>query len=108
MTKFRPECHKACADEDALPDDTALFLIRDAVLKRRMLIYGRLHDGAGHHCAIGAFWADNPKVVLNADLIDEVAAVNDSVPRNATPEERWKKVSEWLRWKVRVLAARKP
>jgi hypothetical protein len=87
-----------------LPDDTALFLIRDAVARRGSLIYGRLNDGKGEHCAIGAFWADNPGQVLNSKLIDEVAAVNDSVPPSATPQQRWKKVNEWLRFKIARLA----
>ena len=102
MSKLRPECRSA--SKPALPDDTALYLIRDSVARRRSLIHGRLHDGAGRRCAIGAFWDDNPGAVLNSALIDEVAAVNDSVPPSATPKERWKKVSEWLRWKLRVLA----
>jgi hypothetical protein len=104
MSTLRPECKNAKGDTPALPDDTALYLIRNAVAKRRTLIYGRLHDGAGRHCAIGAFWEDNPKAVLHSKLIDEVAAVNDSVPPTATPQERWKTVNSWLRWKLRVLA----
>jgi hypothetical protein len=74
------------------------------VSHRRALIHGRL-DADGEHCAIGCFWADNPKAVLNARLIDEVAAVNDSVPSSVTPHERWKKVNSWLRWKIKVLAS---
>lgn len=103
MSNLRPECGTATIGT-ALADDTALFLIRDSVAKRRSLIHGRLHDGGGHHCAIGAFWADNPKATLRSSLIDEVAAVNDSVPPTATPHERWKKVNEWLRWKIKVLS----
>jgi hypothetical protein len=101
MSKLRPEC--GTTTEPALPDDTALFLIRDSVARRRSLIYGRLNDGHGDHCAIGAFWADNPKAALNARLIDEVAAVNDSIPPTATPRERWKKVNSWLRFKIASL-----
>jgi hypothetical protein len=89
--------------EDALPNDTALFLIRDSVARRRELIYGQLDDGYGNHCAIGAFWADNPRTTLNSALIDEVAAVNDSVPPSATAKERWKKVNSWLRFKIATL-----
>ena len=89
--------------EPALPYDTALFLIRESVKTRRELIYGRLGDESGNHCAIGAFWEDNPKAVLTSALIDEVAAVNDSVPPSATPKERWKKVNSWLRFKIAVL-----
>jgi hypothetical protein len=87
----------------ALPYDTALFLIRDSVARRRSLIYGRL-EAHGKYCAIGAFFHDNPNAELATALIDEVAAVNDSVPRSATPKERWKKVNEWLRFKTACLA----
>lgn len=100
MSKLRPEC--VDAKGTAIPNDTALFLIRDSVGRRRELIHGRL-DKDGEHCAIGCFWADNPKAVLTSKLVDEVAAVNDSVPPSATPQERWKKVRSWLRWKIKVL-----
>lgn len=104
MSKLRPETETYRGSESALPDDTALFLIRDSVAKRRALIYGRLNDGAGEHCAIGAFWADNPGRILHASLIDEVAAVNDSIPKTATPHERWRKVNSWLRFKIAGIA----
>ena len=104
MSKLRPECGSSFGV--AVPDDTALFLIRDAVARRRSLIYGQLDDNRGRHCALGAFWADNPGTTLHTELVDEVAAVNDSVPPTALPRERWKKVNEWLRWKIKVLAAR--
>jgi len=90
-----------------LPDDTALFLIRNSVARRRSLIHGRLHDDRGRHCAIGAFWTDNPHTSLNSSLIDEVAAVNDSIPPTATPHQRWKKVNEWLRFKLAALTKRR-
>lgn len=105
MTRLRPECTDA-PGKPAIPNDTALFLIRDAVARRRGLIHGRLHNGKGGHCAMGAFWDDNPNAVVYSDLIDEVAAVNDSVPPTATAKERWKKVDKWLRWKIKVLAAK--
>jgi hypothetical protein len=104
-SKLRPET--TTATTRALPDDTALFLIRDAVAKRRILIHGRLDDAYGNHCAIGCFWTDNPKLVLRSSLIDEVAAVNDSVPPGpGSAQKRWKKVNAWLRWKLRVLTAK--
>lgn len=104
MSTLRPECRTARSDDaPVLSDETALYLIRDSVARRRSLIYGKLHDGNGGHCAIGSFWADNPRAVLHASLIEEVAAVNDSVPTSATPQERWKKVNSWLRWKLRLL-----
>lgn len=107
-SKLRPETLSAGPkDGPALSDDTALYLIAQSVARRRSLIYGRLHDGEGHHCAIGCFWTDHPKTVLNSTLIDEVAAVNDSVPKSTSAHERWKKVNSWLRWKIRVLATGK-
>ena len=105
MSKLRPECGDS--KERALPDETALFLIRNSVAKRRSLIRGRLHDGAGGHCALGCFWTDNKNTPINSALLDEVAAVNDSVPKTATPHQRWKVVNGWLRWKLKVLAGDK-
>jgi hypothetical protein len=104
MSKLRPDCSRADPSTPALENSTALYLIRDSVAKRRSLIHGRLHDRNGGHCAIGCFWEDNPKTVLASSLVDEVAAVNDSIPPTATPHERWKKVNSWLRWKLKVLA----
>lgn len=101
MSKLRPECRNST--DPAMPDDTAIYLIRDSVARRRGLIWGRLH-AKGEHCAIGAFWADNPGVTLHSSLIDEVAAVNDSVPKSATPQQRWKKVQGWLRFKIKSLS----
>lgn len=104
MSKLRAEC--VTSFNRALPNDTALFLIRDAVARRRSLIHGRLDGPNNTHCAMGAFFADNPHATLKSALIDEVAMVNDSVPTTATPRERWKKVNDWLRWKIRVLATK--
>lgn len=102
MTSLRPETRAASGP--AISDDTALFLIRKSVARRRSLIFGRLHDEKGGHCALGAFWNDNSSAVLNSSLIEEVASVNDSVPATASAHERWKLVNSWLRWKLRVLA----
>jgi hypothetical protein len=102
MSKLRPESRDVL-NGNAIPDDTALFLIRQSVAKRRSLIHGRLHNGKGLHCAIGAFWTDNPNVLLHASLVDEVAAVNDSIPPTASPRERWTKVNSWLRFKIASL-----
>lgn len=101
-SKLRPDCQSG--NNPALPDDTAVFLIRDAVARRRALGYGRLHDKNNRPCAMGAFFDDNPKVSCSWRLLEEVAAVNDSLPKTATPQQRWKKVMEWLRWKTKVLA----
>lgn len=105
MSKLRTGLRDA--NGDALPDDTALFLISQSVAKRRELIYGKLNDEVGNHCAIGCFWEDNPKAILHSSLIDEVAAVNDSVPPSATAKERWKKVNSWLRFKLASITRKK-
>lgn len=102
-SKLRPECGSSSSNT-SIPDDTALFLIRDSVARRRTLAYGRLHDNNGRHCAMGCFWEDNPKLSPSWSLLEEVAAVNDSLPRTATPQQRWKKVMEWLRFKTASLA----
>jgi hypothetical protein len=106
MSKMRPEC-RTTTSGNAIPDDTALFLIQTAVARRKSLIYGRLHDGYGEHCAIGAFWEDNPNVILHSSLVDEVATVNDSLPLTATPKERWETVNSWLRFKIASLSKRR-
>jgi hypothetical protein len=87
-----------------MPDDTALWLIRDSVAKRKGLIYGKLDGAKGEHCAIGAFWADHPGVTLHTHLVDEVAAINDSVGPKASPQARWKKVNSWLRFKIKAMS----
>lgn len=104
MSKLRPELGPSTADGKALSDETALFLIKESVERRHMLIHGRLKDGRGNYCAIGSFWADNPGTTLHTALIDEVATVNDSVPASATAKERWTVVRRWLRWKIKVMA----
>lgn len=103
MSKLRPECDDST--DPAIPDDTAFYLIRNAVAKRRSLAYGKLRDGA-NSCAMGCFWDENPGKTVTNRLIDEVAAVNDSVPKTATPHQRWKIVNGWLRWKLNVLAGK--
>lgn len=104
MTKLRPECGIGDGTAISLPNDTALYLIKESVERRGILIHGRLHDGRGNHCAIGSFWQDNPQYSLPSSLVDEVAAVNDSIPPTSTPKERWIHVRKWLRWKIKVLA----
>lgn len=103
MSKLRPEC--GVGTTPAIPDSTALYLIQAAVAKRRSLIHGRLNDRNGGHCAMGCFWADN-RGSINQHLVDEVSAVNDSVPPSATPSARWRKVNKWLKWKLATLAGK--
>jgi hypothetical protein len=105
MSKLRPGLPDS--NKPAMPDDTVLFLLRDSLARRKGLIYGKITDSAGEHCAIGAFWADHPGTTLHSSLIDEVAAVNDSVPPSATPRDRWKKVNSWLRFKIASLTSKR-
>lgn len=107
MSKLRPNW-MGLKDSDGkpIPYDTALFLIRDSVARRRSLIFGKLHNAQGESCAIGCFFDDNPRATLSSALIDEVAAVNDSIPPTVSAHERWKKVNSWLRWKINVLAGK--
>ena len=107
MSKLRKECGKGDKDSVSLPRDTALFLIRDSVERRRRLIHGRLHGPKGLHCAMGCFWADNPNAAINENLVDEIATVNDSLGPNVTTRERWFHVRKWLRWKLRVMSTAK-
>lgn len=78
---------------------TAYLLVYEAVKHQPGLIHGKFDDDWGGHCAIGSYWADHPKTALDGDFIDEVALVNDSLPR-ATPEKRRAFVLRWLRWKL--------
>ena len=94
------------ADGPALSYRIAIDLIYKSVARRRSLAYGTLHDDSGKHCAIGCFWADHPGAVLYADLIDEVAAVNDSLPAGKSPKQRWKYVMRWLRQKANAMTRR--
>src|SRR5438270_516913 len=96
MSKDRVTGH----NPDALPSppyETALYMIAEAVRRRRALIHGRLYDHHGGCCAVGAFWADNPRMSLSERVIDEVAAYNDSIPPTESAPVRWKKVKCWLR-----------
>ena len=103
MSQLRPETVAANSNSPCLTGATAYFCVLNAVKSQAWgLIHGRLHNGYGHHCAIGSFFAAEQKTALQEDLIDEVAAVNDSCP-GATPKERRTIVMRWLRWKLKTL-----
>lgn len=113
MSNLRPECGKASPGDYCPKGATAYLSIYNSVKGESYgLIHGRLHDGAGHHCAIGSFFTSVDKgTALPTDLIDEVATVNDSC-RAFTPKQRRTAVLQWLRWKLEQLgyrmAGRKP
>lgn len=98
MSHLRQEC-TTTEYRPALPDDHVLDLVLASVSRRRTLAHGHLNVGA-KHCALGWFWKDHPKAVVNTSLVDEIAAFNDSFPR-ATPQRRWQRVVAWLRKRVR-------
>lgn len=99
MSLLRPEC--STSSKEKLPDQVVLRRVYDAVRKRRTLAYGKL-DAADGHCAMGCFWDDNPGTVVATKVLDQVAAVNDSVPPTATRSERRKHVMRWLEWKLGI------
>src|SRR5687767_11763757 len=100
-SKLRSETVDAKPTSYSPKGGTAYYMIYSAVKHQDGLIQGRLHD-RGAHCAIGSFFEDNEKTALGVDIIDEVAAVNDSVP-HLTPRQRKTHVLRWLRWKLQTL-----
>lgn len=98
MTDARPECRDS--SNDAFPDLHVLRSTYRAVKKRRGLVYGKL-NAEGGHCALGCFWEDNNGAV-RAKLVNEIAAVNDSVPPTAGRRERRAHVLRWLEWKLGI------
>lgn len=100
MSKLRPNVSANTTNNPVLRGGTAYCAILNAVQEEKDgLIHGKLHAN-GMHCAIGSLWERLPKVALPNDLIDEVAAINDSMPK-ATPKQRRLRMMKWLRWKVK-------
>jgi hypothetical protein len=97
-SRLRPGLPTADPCTPTLRGGTALYSILGAVESQPGLVHGQLH-WRGAHCAIGAFFHVNPHVALPSDLIDEVAAVNDSVP-HLTHAQRRTFVARWLRWRL--------
>lgn len=100
-SQLRKETVSAKPGTYAPKGGTAYYMIYSAVKHSDGLIHGKLDDH-GAHCAIGNYFEDNPKTALGFDLIDEVAAVNDSVP-HFTPKQRKSHVLRWLKWKLAQL-----
>lgn len=100
-SKLRPELNWAGNKGTGYcpTNGTAYLMIYNAVKSKDALIAGKLH-AHGESCAIGSFWDVNPKCSLEANLIDEVAAVNDSAV-NVSSKQRRLIVLRWLRWKLK-------
>jgi len=78
---------------------TAYLMILNAVEQQPGLIHGELETPKGDYCAIGSYFHVNKRTCLPYALIDEVAAVNDSMP-TLTRHQRKLCVMRWLRWKL--------
>lgn len=102
MSRLRPETRNADAREPCLYDGAAYFAIYNAVREQDGLIHGRLNNAAGEHCAIGSYFALKKHVCLPQNIIDEVAAVNDSMPQASTIYRK-RQVVRWLKWKLGTL-----
>lgn len=100
MSKLRPTLRDG-SKWPCMTNGTAYLMIHAAVDREDGLIHGALHDH-GASCAIGSYFNINGTTSLPSVLIDEVAAVNDSVP-HLTPLGRKKFVSRWLKWKLTQL-----
>ena len=99
MSRLRHELQTT--NKPCMSYQDAFFRVMQAVGRNRKLIHGRLHNN-GDSCAIGCTFNDGVKV-LPITVIDEVAAYNDSFPK-LTPQQRWKRVMSWLRWKNKLMS----
>lgn len=98
MSKLRPTLSDAKPGTPCMKNGTAYLMILNAVEQQKGLIHGELH-AHGAHCAIGSYFDVNDRTCLPSALIDEVAAVNDSMPQ-LTPAARKKRMMQWLKWKL--------
>lgn len=98
MSKLRPTLNPTTLPATQTGAN-AYYSIYAAVEQQKGLIHGRLHAGAGEHCAIGAYFDIHTRAVLPESLIDEVAAINDSCP-SYYPSVRREFVMRWLRWRL--------
>lgn len=103
MSELRKELRSVKPSEDTpvMKNGTAYMMILSAVKQSEGLIHGTLHKN-GESCAIGRYFDINEHTALPSQLIDEVAAVNDSVP-HMTMRQRKLHVAKWLRWKLKAL-----
>lgn len=103
-SNLRPELHDS-ATPSGFSYETALYRVYEAVSRKRRLLHGHLHDRKkGLSCAIGCTF-DDGVTSMPTKVIDEVAAYNDSFPK-LSPEQRWRKVHAWLKFRVETLRAK--
>ena len=101
MAKLRPELPNAHPSTPCMRNGTAYLLIYNAVKDAPGLVHGKTTIGR-EHCAIGWYFEQQPRTALEASLIDEVAAVNDSIPHR-TMKQRRDLVLKWLYWRLKGL-----
>lgn len=98
MSNIRPEL--VTSRYRGLGYRDSYYRIAQSVSGERRLIRGRLKIG-GDVCAVGSYFERGPgdPTPIDARAIHEIATYNDSL-HTETPEERWRKVTSWLRFKV--------
>lgn len=101
-TPTRPTLRDAAPGTPSMRGGTAYLLIYRAVKDAPGLIHGQLRNNRGEYCAIGNYFQRHAGTALPPDLINEVAAVNDSVP-GATIRQRKLHMQRWLRWRLAEL-----
>lgn len=99
MSTLRPTLRNS--SKPGLDYSSTYYRVLQATADHRLLIHGKLRDTQGLTCAIGCYFqeADKP---INTQAVDEIAAYNDSFP-TLTPYQRWRKVRQWLKFKVTQL-----
>lgn len=98
MSKLRPTLTNAKPGTPCMRNGTAYLMILNAVETRKGLVSGEL-EIKGEYCSIGSYFHVNKGTSLPDPLIDEVAAVNDSMP-TLSPSERKVRMVRWLKWKL--------
>lgn len=99
MSRLRPTLEPG-GDSPVVKDGTAYLLIyRSIQAESGGLLHGVLRNKRGQVCSIGRFFNAHPQHALPGGLIDEVAAVNDSMPAK-TMAQRKRSVMKWLRWRM--------
>jgi len=101
MSRLRPQLSSNPDKWPLISNGTAYLMILTAVQRRDGLLHGKLRE-RGEVCAIGSYFDINGHTALPIDLIDEVAAVNDSVP-HLSKRQRKRHVVRWLRWRLERL-----
>lgn len=100
MSKLRSECKTAESQCGPQAPATIYYRIFSLLSKRRGLIYGKLDGAAGEHCAMGCYWNQYSQDTVPTAIVDEIAAVNDSVKPGESKFKRWQRVRTYLRIKL--------